>query len=204
MTINNQIKKFYQLLGHEGDKSVNVLRQHFPNDYDLAEITTNSAEDFILQNQSVNKALLVAIEIGQMVASVTRPKILNAKFSEEIGRYAQRQLGHLRQEQLCIALLDAQLNVIGWETVFIGSLIQVQASPREIFQRVLKANALGFMIIHNHPSGNVMPSEADINFSRRLNILGEEMAAPMFDSFVVTHDSYWSLSENGQLKVITA
>lgn len=204
MTINNQIKKFYQLLGHEGDKSVNVLRQHFPNDYDLAEITTNSAEDFILQNQSVNKALLVAIEIGQRVASVTRPKILNAKFSEEIGRYAQRQLGHLRQEQLCIALLDAQLNVIGWETVFIGSLIQVQASPREIFQRVLKANALGFMIIHNHPSGNVMPSEADINFSRRLNILGEEMAAPMFDSFVVTHDSYWSLSENGQLKVITA
>lgn len=204
MTINNQIKKFYQLLGHEGDKSVNVLRQYFPNDYDLAEITTNSAEDFILQNQSVNKALLVAIEIGQRVASVTRPKILNAKFSEEIGRYAQRQLGHLRQEQLCIALLDAQLNVIGWETVFIGSLIQVQASPREIFQRVLKANALGFMIIHNHPSGNVMPSEADINFSRRLNILGEEMAAPMFDSFVVTHDSYWSLSENGQLKVITA
>ena len=53
------------------------------------------------------------------------------------------------QEQLSVALLDTQLNVIGWEVVFVGTLSQVQTSPREIFQRVLKANAFGFMIAHN-------------------------------------------------------
>lgn len=103
---------------------------------------------------------------------------------------------------MCLALLDAQLNVIGWETLFVGSLTNVQASPREIFQSVLRANALGFMIIHNHPSGNLMPSDSDIRFSQRLKLLGEQMEIPLFDSFIVTRDSYWSLSENNQLKSI--
>ena len=45
-----------------------------------------------------------------------------------------------------------------------------------------------------------MPSDTDIAFSQRLKQLGDQMAVPMFDSFVVTYDSYWSLSENAQLK----
>ena len=107
------------------------------------------------------------------------------------------------QEQLCLALLDAQLNVIGWETVFVGTVSHVQASPREIFQRVLKANALGFMIAHNHPSGYVMPSKADIAFSQRLATLGQQMDIHLFDSFVVTQSDYWSMSEKKQLKKLS-
>ncbi len=107
------------------------------------------------------------------------------------------------QEQLCLARLDAQLNFIGWETVFVGTVSHVQASPREIFQRVLKANALGFMIAHNHPSGYVMPSKADIAFSQRLATLGQQMDIHLFDSFVVTQSDYWSMSEKKQLKKLS-
>lgn len=106
------------------------------------------------------------------------------------------------QEQLSVALLDTQLNVIGWEVVFVGTLSQVQASPREIFQRVLKANAFGFMIAHNHPSGNIMPSNADITFSQRLATIGHQMDLRLFDSFIVTQNEYWSMSENQQLKKV--
>lgn len=200
MSLNEQIKSFYTVLGQNEEDALKAVRRHFPNDYDLNEMTHDAAEDFIAQSPIQNKALLIGLEIGKRVATATRPKLLNAKFSEEIGYYAQRQLGHLPQEQLCIALLDAQLIVIGWETVFVGSLTHVQASPREIFQRVLRANALGFMIIHNHPSGNLKPSDADVQFSHRLKLLGDQMAVPMIDSFIVTRDSYWSMSENSQLK----
>ncbi|GDZ82821.1 hypothetical protein LCIT_00630 [Leuconostoc citreum] len=200
MILDDQVEKFYTLLGYDGRKGVDDLRRFFPHDYDLNEIGHDTMMDFIADNPTLHGALLTGIAIGQQVAASIRPVLLNAKFSENIGRFAQQKLGHFKQEQLCVALLDAQLNVIGWETVFIGSLTSVQASPREIFQRVLIANALGFMIIHNHPSGNVMPSDTDIAFSQRLKQLGDQMAVPMFDSFVVTYDSYWSLSENAQLK----
>ncbi|WP_294977285.1 JAB domain-containing protein [uncultured Leuconostoc sp.] len=202
MTLNEQIKNFYTVLGQNGKNALTELRHHFPNDYDLNEMTYDAAEDFISQNPTQNKALLIGVDIGKHIAMATRPKLLSAKFSEEIGYYAQRQIGHLPQEQLCVALLDAQLSVIGWETIFVGSLTHVQASPREIFQRALRANALGFMIVHNHPSGNLKPSDADVQFSQRLKLLGEQMTVPMLDSFIVTRDSYWSMSENAQLKSI--
>lgn len=199
MTINDQIKKYYTILGQDGAQQIKTLRRFFPNDYDFNEMSQAVAEDFIAQNPTYNRALLLGVAIGQRVVSATRPKLLNAKFSEEIGHYAKQQLGHLPQEQLCIALLDAQLNVIGWETVFVGSLTHVQASPREIFQRVLKANALGFMMMHNHPSGNLTPSDVDVKFSQQLQHLGDQLGVPMFDSFIVTQESYWSMSENSQL-----
>ncbi len=199
VTLNDQIKKYYATLGQDAAQQLHMLRRFFPNDYDLNEMTQDNQEDFIAQNPTINRALLIGMAIGRQVASVTRPKMLSAKFSEEIGHYTQKQLGHLPQEQLCVALLDAQLNVIGWETIFFGSLTHVQASPREIFQRVLKANALGFMMIHNHPSGNVTPSDSDLQFSQQLQNLGTQLGMPMFDSFIVTGDSYWSMSENQQL-----
>lgn len=199
VTLNEQIKRYYTTLGQDGSQQVQALRRFFPNDYDLNEMSQDTQEDFIAQNPTINRALLIGVAIGRRVASATRPKLLSAKFSEEIGQYAQRQLGHLPQEQLCVALLDAQLNVIGWETIFVGSLTHVQASPREIFQRVLKANALGFMMIHNHPSGNLTPSDIDIHFSQQLQSLGDQLGMPMFDSFIVTGESYWSMSENDQL-----
>jgi len=55
------------------------------------------------------------------------------------------------------------------------------------------------MMIHNHPSGNVTPSDSDLQFSQQLQNLGTQLGMPMFDSFIVTGDSYWSMSENQQL-----
>ncbi|WP_420704524.1 JAB domain-containing protein, partial [Leuconostoc mesenteroides] len=183
-------------------KDIRIFQRYFPNNYNLNELTNDIVEDFLSHNPIANEALLLGIEIGKHVAHQRRPQLLNAKYSAEIGRFAQQQIGNLMQEQLSVALLDTQLNVIGWEVVFVGTLSQVQASPREIFQLVLKANAFGFMIAHNHPSGNIMPSNADITFSQRLATIGHQMDLRLFDSFIVTQNEYWSMSENQQLKKV--
>lgn len=204
--VNNMVKekveKFYNLLGYKEKKDIRIFQRYFPNNYNLNELTNDMVEDFLSHNPIANEALLLGIEIGKHVAHQRRPQLLNAKYSAEIGRFSQQQIGNLMQEQLSVALLDTQLNVIGWEVVFVGTLSQVQASPREIFQRVLKANAFGFMIAHNHPSGNIMPSNADITFSQRLATIGHQMDLRLFDSFIVTQNEYWSMSENQQLKKV--
>lgn len=204
--VNNMVKekveKFYNVLGYKEKKDIRIFQRYFPNNYNLNELTNDIVEDFLSHNPIANEALLLGIEIGKHVAHQRRPQLLNAKYSAEIDRFAQQQIGNLMQEQLSVALLDTQLNVIGWEVVFVGTLSQVQASPREIFQRVLKANAFGFMIAHNHPSGNIMPSNADITFSQRLATIGHQMDLRLFDSFIVTQNEYWSMSENQQLKKV--
>lgn len=204
--VNNMVKekveKFYNVLGYKEKKDIRIFQRYFPNNYNLNELTNDIVEDFLSHDPIANEALLLGIEIGKHVAHQRRPQLLNAKYSAAIGRFAQQQIGNLMQEQLSVALLDTQLNVIGWEVVFVGTLSQVQASPREIFQRVLKANAFGFMIAHNHPSGNIMPSNADITFSQRLATIGHQMDLRLFDSFIVTQNEYWSMSENQQLKKV--
>ncbi|MDN6081944.1 MAG: JAB domain-containing protein [Leuconostoc sp.] len=187
---------------HKEKKDIRIFQRYFPNNYNLNELTNDIVEDFLSHNPIANEVLLLGIEVGKHVAHQRRPQLLNAKYSAEIGRFAQQQIGNLMQEQLSVALLDTQLNVIGWEVVFVGTLSQVQASPREIFQLVLKANAFGFMIAHNHPSGNIMPSNADITFSQRLATIGHQMDLRLFDSFIVTQNEYWSMSENQQLKKV--
>lgn len=201
--ITKKIKQFYRLFGQDENHALRNFQRYFPEPYTLNEITHDTAEDFVSHNEVANQALLIGVEIGKAVAFQKRQVLLNAKYSTKMGTFAQKKIGHLPQEQLCLALLDAQLNVIGWETVFVGTVSHVQASPREIFQRVLKANAVGFMIVHNHPSGYVMPSKADIVFSQRLATLGQQMDIHLFDSFVVTHSDYWSMSEKKQLKKLS-
>lgn len=200
--VKEKVEKFYNVLGYKEKKDIRIFQRYFPNNYNLNELTNDIVEDFLSHNPIANEGLLLGIEIGKHVAHQRRPQLLNAKYSAEISRFAQQQIGNLMQEQLSVALLDTQLNVIGWEVVFVGTLSQVQASPREIFQRVLKANAFGFMIAHNHPSGNIMPSNADITFSQRLATIGHQMDLRLFDSFIVTQNEYWSMSENQQLKKV--
>ena len=58
------------------------------------------------------------------------------------------------------------------------------------------------MMIHNHPSGNVTPSDSDLQFSQQLQNLGTQLGMPMFDSFIVTGDSYWSMSETAAYQTL--
>ncbi|HEY4400246.1 MAG TPA: JAB domain-containing protein [Lactobacillaceae bacterium] len=171
---------------------------HFPSLVAVKSATAEQITRFEAQHPQF-AALWQAIQLGQLVAFATPPKLLNARYANDIGTMLQSRLGEQRQEQLWLVLLDAQLDVLGWEVIFVGTLTKVQASPREIFQRALQLNAYAIMIAHNHPSGHVQPSQADIQFSQRLMRIASDLELPLIDSFVVTAWQYWSLAEHQQL-----
>ena len=75
VTLNDQIKKYYATLGQDAAQQLHMLRRFFPNDYDLNEMTQDNQEDFIAQNPTINRALLIGMAIGRQVATLTRPKI---------------------------------------------------------------------------------------------------------------------------------
>ncbi|MDD9138752.1 JAB domain-containing protein [Fructobacillus sp. CRL 2054] len=195
MVMKNQVFSFYESLGEDARQQTDIFELYFPSGYDFLEMDQDTKEDFISENPRVNKALLHALFAGQKMNQYARHRLISAKHSESFGRFAQAEMGHLKQEQVCLALLNTQLDMIGWEVVFVGTLTEVSASPREIFQRALLANAYGIMLAHNHPSGNVLPSEADRYFTKRLKSLGKQLGLPLIDSFIITKSSYWSFVE---------
>ena len=107
-------------------------------------------------------------------------------------------LDHPDREHLVALLLDVKNNVIGINTVSIGSVTATVVHPREIFKPAILANATGIILAHNHPSGDVTPSKEDDKTTRKINEAGKLMDIPMLDHIIVSHDAnyYYSYKEH--------
>ena len=109
-------------------------------------------------------------------------------------------LGNIRKydrESLYSIMLDAGNHVIGCEEVSRGSLNTTRTHPREIYKSAILANALGILLGHNHPSGNLEPSAEDVEFTKTIARAGEIVGIELYDHVIVTDSSYTSMRERG-------
>lgn len=112
------------------------------------------------------------------------------------------QLSHLPQEQLLVVLLDTRLRHAGTIVISQGTVDSCTAHPRDILRPVVSRGSYGFALIHNHPSGDPAPSEADMRVTRRLAEAAELMQVKLLDHVIVGRPSpgrsgYFSFREAG-------
>lgn len=109
-------------------------------------------------------------------------------------------LGHEATEVFGILCLSTKHYFIAWHEVSRGSLDTAHVHPREVFKASLLVNAACIVGVHNHPSGDPIPSPDDRELTRRLAAAGELMGVPLIDHIVVGHDGqYFSFKEAGGL-----
>lgn len=77
-----------------------------------------------------------------------------------------------------------------------GTINRSVVHPREVFKEAYLHSASNIVCIHNHPSGDVMPSKEDINFTRNLVEIGRMQGIPVVDHLIVSDNSYYSFYEN--------
>ena len=102
-------------------------------------------------------------------------------------------------EQFKVMLLNRANKAIGIFEVSSGSATGTVADPRLIFASALKANACGLIIAHNHPSGNMKPSQADIELTKKLREGGRFLEIQLLDHLIVTTEGYYSFADEGLL-----
>jgi DNA repair protein RadC len=124
-----------------------------------------------------------------------RPKIARPSDAFKLVK----DLGGARKEHLVGLYLDAQNGLLKRETLSIGSLNTTRTHPREILYPAILHLALGFILIHNHPSGCLEPSEEDVEFTRSVRRAAEVMGIELYDHLVVASTRYTSLRERGLL-----
>ncbi len=101
------------------------------------------------------------------------------------------------RERFVTLALDAGHRILGIEEVSVGCLTSAPIHPREVFKALILANAAAFIAVHNHPSGDATPSEADRAATRKLRDAGELLGIRLLDHIVLGHDGYTSLLESG-------
>jgi DNA repair protein RadC len=98
-----------------------------------------------------------------------------------IGKKLRRE----QREHFLVLLLNARHEVIGKETVSIGSLNASIVHPREVFKPAVVQSAASIVLVHNHPSGDPEPSEEDVSITKRLVQCGELLGIGVLDHVIV-------------------
>lgn len=108
---------------------------------------------------------------------------------------------HFNPEVECLAviLLNTKLRAKGHYIVSVGSLNEASAHPREIFRVAVASAAYGIIMLHNHPSGEPDPSDADRRLTRRVREAGDILQIHVRDHVIIGHERYFSFCEAGMI-----
>lgn len=116
-----------------------------------------------------------------------------------------QDMGTLDQEHIVVGLLDVRLCVLGWTNAHKGAIDNVAASARDMLKAAIMCNAAKYIyMLHNHPSGNPEPSDADAELTEAIERLAGEYEIGLFDHVIIGrpgagHDPYFSFREAGLL-----
>ena len=102
-----------------------------------------------------------------------------------------------KKEHLAVFYLNSRTEVIKREIVSVGTLDAAMVHPREVFENAIKLSAHSVMIAHNHPSGVLSPSEADIRLTSKLVNAGHLLGIEVKDHIIISKTSYESMKLNG-------
>ena len=103
------------------------------------------------------------------------------------------------REILSVLCLDAQNQPNCFNVASIGALNTTRTRPADILKAAILSNALGLVLIHNHPSGELEPSPEDIEFTRAVQQACELIEIELYDHLIVTDDGFTSFRERGLL-----
>ena len=109
-----------------------------------------------------------------------------------------RRLLHMEQmaEEYCYMIaMNSSCKVLGIFFISKGTVNVSLITPRELYIRALLAGAVQIILCHNHPSGNVVPSDTDIKITQKIKEAGEMISINLADHIIIGRDSYFSFNE---------
>lgn len=115
----------------------------------------------------------------------------------DVKRHCLHLLDGLKLERFYVVCLDAQARVIRDALIASGTTDEVQVYPRIVAQTVLQSNAHSVVLCHNHPGGNEVPSQADVDMTQELITMLSSMGVPVADHIVVADGRALSMSQYG-------
>ncbi|HEY0655576.1 MAG TPA: JAB domain-containing protein [Chryseosolibacter sp.] len=141
----------------------------------------------------------VELSYRAKVNPTLRPKVTCAQEASDVFRQCWDDSKIDFIEQFHVLLLNRAKHVLGIYRASTGTTAGCAVDARSVFIAALKANASAVILAHNHPSGNLTPSKADTDLTRRLSDAGKIIDIEVVDHIILTRDGYYSFAEQGAI-----
>jgi len=146
---------------------------------------------------SLSKVAEVKLTYRSKVKPSERPQVTSSSDSYRILQQTWDTGKMEFVEQFKVLLLNRANRVLGVYELSTGGVAGTVADPKLVFVAALKACASAIILSHNHPSGNLKPSVADLALTRKMKQAGEVLDITVLDHIILTSESYYSLADEG-------
>ncbi len=140
-----------------------------------------------------------ALEIGRRRREQEHLDKKKITGSHDVFELLHGQLSDLNTEEFWIVALNRANKVLNKIKISSGGISGTVADTRIIFKEAIDHLASAVILVHNHPSGNLKPSQADISLTKKLSEAGKVMDIPILDHLIVAENSYFSFADEGLL-----
>jgi len=181
------------------DLAKDVLRLGKNNLNELGKIPI--AELIKIKGIGPAKAIIIAaaLELGRRrhaALAIGKPVV---KGSKDIANYLQAMLRDLPYEVFAVVFLNRANRINHFEVVSEGGITGTIADPRVILKKALQEDAVSLILCHNHPSGDLRPSHADEELTRKIKEAARYLDISVLDHIIVSETGYFSFADDGLL-----
>ena len=169
-------------------------------DSNLSNINYQNLKKIKGMGEIKSASILAALELGNRAhTKINTIKNIQINGSDIVFEYYKNIFQNKKQEYFYCIYLDTNKVVIKEKLLFIGTLDYSVVHPREVFKEAVNVSASSIICIHNHPSGNVMPSKNDIEITNKLVEAGNMLGIKIIDHIIIGNKKYYSFFENGDI-----
>lgn len=144
--------------------------------------------------------LLATIELAKRInKEIDTIKGIKMNHPKLIYEYYKNILKYEKQENFYVIYLDNNGTIIKDKLLFLGTINYSMVSPREIFKEAYLCGATSIVLLHNHPSNNVLPSSNDYMTTKHIKEIGDILGVKVVDHIIIGKTKYYSLKENDDL-----
>lgn len=176
------------------------LLKNFENIKDLKNIDYS----YLIKKEGIGKtkaaSILSVIELAKRInTEVDNINNIKITSSDIVFNYYKNKFETKKQEYFYCIYLDQAKKVIKEKLLYIGTINASLVHPREVFKEAYIVSATSIICVHNHPSGNTIPSKQDIELTSNLKKLGIIHGIEILDHIIIGGNSYYSFYENNRI-----
>ncbi len=164
--------------------------------YRLGQLNLTELKKFSGVGDAKAVSLAAALELGRRRRAVDVRKIEKVTGSKDVYEFVRRDFEDLIHEEFRVLGLKRSNEIIRSELVSRGGMTATIADGKVIFKALLDMKAVACILIHNHPSGNLKPSGADVSLTKKLSEFGRMIDLQVLDHLIVTDHGYYSFADN--------
>lgn len=179
--------------------AMEILKLGHDNLNELGKLSLSDFKKVKGIGQAKSITIAAALELGRRRhASAALEKIV-VKSSKEIAQFLQTTLKDFSYEVFAVVFLNRANKINHFEIISKGGITGTVADPRVILKKALEEDATSIVLCHNHPSGNLRPSRADEELTKKIKEAATYFDIKIIDHIIVSEDGFYSFADDGIL-----